>query len=112
MHYWVPCELHANYDDDRTSVDGDICWGIPSDAKSETSDEGEIQVGYGQSDVEIYIIGSTLKSVPSPMMNGWLRTKIYAGEFSQMRKQKQVTKLRYRSVMAKVMLKYTLLGHL
>jgi hypothetical protein len=41
--------------------------------------------GSGQSNFEIYVIGSTLKYVPTPMTSGWLRMELQAREFPQMR---------------------------
>jgi hypothetical protein len=58
--------------------------------------EGEILVVSGQSDVEIYTIGSTLKYMPSPMTIRWLWTKLQAGEFPQMRNQERATNMRSR----------------
>jgi hypothetical protein len=94
------------------SVDRATSRGIPSDAKLESHDEGEISHVSCQSDIEMCIIGSPVNYMPTTMTIARPWTEIYAGEFSQMRNQKQVTKLRYRSVMVKVMLKYTLLGQL
>jgi len=47
--------------------------------------EGEILVVSGQSDVEIYTIGSTLKYMSSTMTIAHPSMEIYAGEFPPMR---------------------------
>jgi hypothetical protein len=65
-------------------VDGATARGIPSEAELETRDEGEIWVDHGQSDVEIYIIGSPVKYMLNPMTNVCLQTEIYAREFPKM----------------------------
>ena len=64
-------------------MDGATSRGIPSDAKLESNDEGEILHVSGQSDIEIYMIGSTPMYMPSPMINGWPRTELQRGEFPQ-----------------------------
>ena len=117
--YWVASEVYDKSHADPWAMDGATITRIPSNAKLERHDEGKILHVSGQSDVEIYIIGSTLKYVPSTMMDGWLRTEIYAGEFPKM------WNVNYRHLniivcyqasscafLVKVMLKYTLLGRL
>ena len=86
--------------------------GIPSDAKLESHTEAEILDISGQSDIEIYIIGSPLKYVPSLATIAHPLTELHIGEFPQMRNYKWATKVRSRLVTVKVMLKYTLLGRL
>jgi hypothetical protein len=75
-------------------------------------DEGEILHVFGQTDIEIYIIGSPLEYRSSPITIRWLWTKLQPGEFPQIRNYKRTTKLRSRSVMVKVTLKYTLVRDL
>ena len=85
MHYWVASEVYANSHDEQLAVNGDIPRGIPWDAKLETQDEHEILHVSGQSDIERYIIGSTLKYMPRPMTICWTWTELQAEEFPQMR---------------------------
>ena len=66
-------------------MDGATSRGIPSEAKLEMDDEHDILHVYGQSDVEIYIIGSTLKYMPSTMTIARPWMELQAGEFPQMR---------------------------
>ena len=83
--YWVTSEVYAKSHDDPFATDGATDRGIPSDAKLGTQDEHEIQVGYAQSDVDIYIIGPPLKYMPSAMTIRWLWTEPQPGEFPKMR---------------------------
>jgi hypothetical protein len=112
IHYWVASKVCPKSHDERLATDGATARGIPPRTKLESYDEHEILHISGQSDVEIYIIRSTLKYVPSTMTNGWLRTEVQAGEFPQMRNYEHIPKVRSCMFMVKVMLKYTLLGRL
>jgi hypothetical protein len=67
---------------------------------------------YGQSDIDIYIIGSPLIDVSLTVTIRWLWTELQAGEFPQMRNYERIPKLHSRSVMLKVTSTYTLLGRL
>jgi hypothetical protein len=77
--------VFAKSHDERLAVDGAVSWGIPSDAKLKTTLEVQFLSVSGQSEVEIYIIGSTLKHMPSTMTIAHPSMEIYAGEFPQMR---------------------------
>jgi hypothetical protein len=47
--------------------------------------EAEILDVSAQSDIEIYIIYSPLKHIPTPLAVGWLWRKLDSGEFPQIR---------------------------
>jgi hypothetical protein len=82
---WGPSEVYSNCRDNRFDVDGSTARGIPSDAKLESHNEGEILDIFGQSDIEIYIIRSPLKYVPSLATMASLWTELHIGEFPHMR---------------------------
>ena len=64
-------------------MDGATSRGIPSDAKLESNDEGEILHVSGQCDIEIYIIGSTPMYSPSPATIARPWTDLQAVQFPQ-----------------------------
>ena len=83
MHYFVTSEVYAKDYDDRLAADGATCRGISSDATLESHNEGEILDIYGQSNIEIYIIGSLLKYAPNPATIARPWTELQAGQFPQ-----------------------------
>ena len=110
--YWVTSEVYAKSHDDQLATDRATARGIPSDAKSETNDEHEFLDISGQSNIQIYMIGSPLKYAPSPATIARPWTELQAVQFPQGRSYNRTTNMCSRSVSVKVMLKYTLLGHL
>ena len=91
IHYWDTSEVYAKSHGDPLAMDGAIGRGIPYDAKLQLKIvkhhcllQVQLSCVYGQSDVEIYLIGSPLKFMPSPMTIRWLRTELQTGEFPQM----------------------------
>jgi hypothetical protein len=85
IHYWVDSEVYAKYHDERLPADRATSREIPPRTKLKTVLQVQFLCVYGQSDVEIYIIGSPLKYMPNSTMIHWLRTELDAGEFPKMR---------------------------
>ena len=83
IHYWDPSEVYAKYHNDPLAVGGATRRGIPPGTKLKTTLQVQFLSVSSQSDVDVYIIGSSLKYMPSPMTNGWLWTDLQAGEFPQ-----------------------------
>jgi hypothetical protein len=83
IHYRVTSEVYANFHDDRLSTNGDICRGIPPRLKSKTTLQAQFLHVSGQSNIEIYIIGSPLKGMPIPMMMARPWTELQARQFPQ-----------------------------
>ena len=110
--YWVTSEVYAKSHDDQLATDRATARGIPSDAKSETNDEHEFLDISGQSNIQIYMIGSPLKYAPSPATIARPWTELQAVQFPQGRSYNRTTNVRSRSVRVKVTLKYTLLRRL
>ena len=112
IRYCVASETFATYHDERLAADGATSRGIPPRTKLESYDEHEILPVSGQSDIEIYILGSLLKYMPSTMTIARPWMELQAGEFPQMRNWKRTTNTTHSMFLVKVMLKYTSLGRL
>jgi hypothetical protein len=81
IHYWVASEVNANYRDDPLAVDGATHRGIPPGTKLKMTLQVQFLCVSGQSDIDIYIIGSPLKYMPTTATIHWLWTELQAGEF-------------------------------
>ena len=110
--YWVDSEVYAKYHDEPFAADGDIRRGIPLRTKLKTTLQHQFLSVYEQSDSYIYVIGSPLKYMPSPMTIRWTWTELQTREFPRGRNYKRTTNMSSRLVMVKVTTRYTLLGHL
>ena len=92
IHYWVDSEVSAKSHEKRLATDGDICRGIPSDAKLELQTlkhNGLLLRQFlhvtGQTEFQIYVIETPLKYMASTMTIAHPWTELQAEEFPQMR---------------------------
>ena len=88
IHYCVTSEVYDNSHDERLAMHGATSRGIPSDAKFQlkiVKHNCMLQVQFlsvsGQTEFQIYIIGSTLNYMRSPMTIARTWMELQAGEF-------------------------------